>query len=162
MPSPSGSTHICTLEGSDVIGVSSWRWNRRTSSRATGRHAAIRLSKKEPRARRTRHGALKPQALPVHPWSKRYGYRRHRLDGAQIFSGRFAGSTVCDNLEGNLLSLIEGAHAGTFDRADMNEDILAAVLRLNEAKAFLAVKPLYSSRIHGSFSFSYACILVAP
>ena len=54
---------------------------------------------KEPRVRRTGHGVLKPQALPVHPWSKRYGYRRRPLVGAQIFSGRFPGSTVCDNFE---------------------------------------------------------------
>jgi hypothetical protein len=30
----------------------------------------------------------------------------------------------------------------------VNEHILAAVVRLNEAKAFLAVEPLYSARTH--------------
>jgi hypothetical protein len=33
-----------------------------------------------------------------------------------------------------------------FDRADVHEDILAAVIRLDETEAFLAVEPL-----HGSF-----------
>jgi hypothetical protein len=70
------------------------------------------------------------------------------LDGAQILSGRLAGPAVCDDVEGNLLTLAKAVHASTFDRADMNEDIFA-VLRLNEAEAFLAVKPLYSSVFMG-------------
>jgi hypothetical protein len=46
---------------------------------------------------------------------------------------------------------IEAGHAGAFDRADVNEDVFATALRLNEAEAFLAVKPLYNSLVHGSF-----------
>ena len=30
----------------------------------------------------------------------------------------------------------------------MNEDVIAAIFRLNEAKTFLAVKPLHGARIH--------------
>ena len=36
----------------------------------------------------------------------------------------------------NNLALIEGAQAGTFDRRDMDEHILASALRLNESIAF--------------------------
>ncbi len=45
-----------------------------------------------------------------------------RLDGAQIFSGRFAGRAVCNDVEGHLLALAERDHAGPFDRADMDEN----------------------------------------
>lgn len=57
----------------------------------------------------------------------------------QIFCGRLAGPAVSNHVERNLLSLIERAHAGAFNRADMNEDILASLVWLNEAEAFLAV-----------------------
>ena len=72
----------------------------------------------------------------------------NRLRGAQIVRRRFAGAAVGNDVVGNLLPLVEGVHAGAFNRADMNEDVLATVLRLNEAEAFLAVKPLYNTRVH--------------
>jgi hypothetical protein len=67
---------------------------------------------------------------------------------AQLVSRRLAGSPVCDDFVLKLLPLIEGAQAGALDCADVNEHILAAVIRLNEAEALLAVKPLYSARAH--------------
>src|SRR6185295_10655850 len=96
----------------------------------------------------------KPEALPVHPWSKRHGADCGGLRGAQIFRSRFTGPAVCNDFKGNLLSLVEGAHAGAFDCADMNEDILASLVRLNEAETLLAVKPLHSSRVHRRSSFT--------
>jgi hypothetical protein len=75
------------------------------------------------------------------------------LRGAQIFCGRLAGAAVCNDFERKLLPLVEGAHAGAFNGADMNEDILASLVGLNETKSLLAVKPLHSSRIHGKSSF---------
>src|SRR6267378_8400477 len=81
-----------------------------------------------------------------------------RLGGAQIFRGRFASPAIRDDFERNLLPLVEGAHPCTFDRADMDEDILAALVRLNKAKTLLVVKPLHCSRSHGRSSFKYVCI----
>jgi len=97
-------------------------------------------------------GGVQPQALPVHPWSKRYGHRRCRLDGAQVLSGRLARPMVCDDVKRDLLPFVEAAHSRAFNRADMNEDIFVTALWLNEAEALLAVKPLYSSLVHGTFS----------
>ena len=77
---------------------------------------------------------------------KAYGVIAVILRGAQIFRSRFASPAVCNDFKGNLLALVEGAHAGAFDGADMNEDILAALVRLNEAETLLVVKPLHSSR----------------
>jgi hypothetical protein len=70
---------------------------------------------------------------------------------AQPVGRRLAGSSVRDDLILKLLPLIEGAQAGPLDRTDVNEHILAAVVRLNEAKALLAVEPLYRARTHEKF-----------
>ncbi len=91
-----------------------------------------------------------------------YGRPRCRLRGAQILSSRLASPAVCNDVEGDLLSLVEATHTGAFDRADMNEDILVAALGLNESEAFLAVKPLHSSLVHGSSSFWYVGVQAAP
>jgi hypothetical protein len=49
------------------------------------------------------------------------------------------------------LSLVEAVHSGAFDSADVHEHILAAVIRLNEAEAFLAIKPFYCTLRHMTF-----------
>jgi hypothetical protein len=74
---------------------------------------------------------------------------RNRSGGAQIVSRRLAGSSIWDEVERELLPFIEGAQAGALDSTDMNEDVLAAVIRLNETESLLNVEPLYSSRAHG-------------
>jgi hypothetical protein len=101
-----------------------------------------------PACRRIVRGTVKPRALPVHPWSEHHGRSRGRSGGAQIFGGRLAGAAVCDDIEADGLSLIEGAHAGAFERADMNKHVTSAIGGLNEAKALLVIKPLHDSRIH--------------
>jgi len=49
------------------------------------------------------------------------------------------------------LSLIEPMHPCAFDSADVHEDILAAVIRLDESEALLAVEPLHGSLRHIAF-----------
>jgi hypothetical protein len=89
-----------------------------------------------------------PQALPVHPWSRRYGYRHCRSGGAQIVCGGLTRPSISHDLERDSLSLVEAVHPGAFDGADMHENILTAVIRLDETEAFLAVEPLYGSLRH--------------
>jgi len=48
----------------------------------------------------------------------------------------------------DLLAFHEAAHAGLFDRADMDEYILRAVARLDESEALLSIEKLYSSDWH--------------
>jgi hypothetical protein len=74
---------------------------------------------------------------------------RGTLDGAQIFGGGLAGPAVSNDVESDFLAFVKSAHAGAFDRADMNEDVVTAVFRLDEAEALLVVEPLHSTRIHG-------------
>ena len=69
-------------------------------------------------------------------------------NNAQISGRSLAGFTIGNEIEGDVLSLVEAIHSSPFDRADMDEHILAAVSRLNEAISLLAVEPLYSSLRH--------------
>src|SRR6266852_6827888 len=75
-----------------------------------------------------------------------YGSARCRSDHLQIVRRGLACPSIGDNVESDLLSLVEGTHASTFDRADVHEDILAAIVRLDKAEALLVVEEL-----HGSF-----------
>jgi hypothetical protein len=74
--------------------------------------------------------------------------KRDQSIDAEFVSRRFAGSSICDDIEIDLLPLVEGAQPGTLDRTDMNKDVLVTVLRLNEAKALLVIKPLHRTRVH--------------
>jgi hypothetical protein len=108
------------------------------------------------RDRRTERGPSN-KTLPVHPWSRRYGYRYCRSDTLQIARRRFAGPAIKYHLEGDLLSLVEAMHPGAFDSTDVHEHILAAVIRLDETEAFLAIKPFYRTLRHMTL-LSGACV----
>ena len=56
--------------------------------------------------------------------------------------------SIGNNVESDLLSLVERTHASAFDRADVHEDILAAIIRLDEAEAFLVIEELHGSLGH--------------
>ena len=104
------------------------------------------------------HGAT--NHLPVHPWSG-YGSSHCRLDSLQIARRGLACPSIGYNVENDLLSLIEDTHASAFDRADVHEDILAAIIRLNEAEAFLVIEPLHGSFCHIALLFRYGCNVAA-
>jgi hypothetical protein len=58
---------------------------------------------------------------------KTNGRSRDQSGSAQIFGGRLARAAVRNNIEADTLPLIEGAHAGALDCADMYEDVLPAM-----------------------------------
>jgi hypothetical protein len=66
-------------------------------------------------------------------------------DSAQVVGRRFAGLSIGNDFELNLLAFVEAMHPGAFDRADMHEDVLPAIVRLNEAEAFLTVEPFHDA-----------------
>ena len=66
----------------------------------------------------------------------------------QIVRRGLACLSIGDNVEGDFLSLVEDTHASAFDRADVHEDILAAIIRLDKAEAFLVIKELHGSFCH--------------
>ncbi len=63
------------------------------------------------------------------------------------------GSSVYNKVKRDLLPLVEAAHPSAFDRTDVHEDVLAAVIWLYESEALLAIEPLHSSRRHFRLPF---------
>jgi hypothetical protein len=76
-----------------------------------------------------------------------------RSRGAQIARRGLTGSAVGDEIESDLLPFVEPGHPSALDRADVDEYVVAAVIRLDESKALLAVEPLHSSFNHIASSF---------
>src|SRR3712207_4351528 len=68
--------------------------------------------------------------------------------GLDVVDSHFAGSAVLGGVEGDLLAFHEVAHAGTLQGRRMDEHVLAAVARLNEAEALLRVVELYGAHGH--------------
>src|SRR6185312_2097956 len=66
----------------------------------------------------------------------------------EVFSADFASHLVGFGLEVDLLAFGEPRKASPLDRADVNEDIIAAVVRLDKSKALLTVEPLNSTCRH--------------
>ena len=62
-----------------------------------------------------------------------------RLCRLDIAYSDLAGAAVLLSIKRDLLAFHQSAHSGAFERGGVNEDVLAAVIRLNEAKAFLVV-----------------------
>jgi hypothetical protein len=60
--------------------------------------------------------------------------------------------------EAYLVTLIEGAQASALDGGDVNEHILAAVVRLNKPKALGPIEPLY----HACRHFNLLVVSAAP
>ena len=71
-----------------------------------------------------------------------------------IADGDLAGAAVFLGIESDFLAFDQSAHAGAFERGGMDENVLAAVVRLNEAEAFLVVVKLHGARIHQVYPFA--------
>lgn len=69
-------------------------------------------------------------------------------NGAKVFRAGLAAHAVGFGFERKLLAFIKRIHARTFDRADMNENVAAAVFRLNEAEALCRIEPFNCSDRH--------------
>src|ERR1700679_2786456 len=67
---------------------------------------------------------------------------------AKVFGAGLAAHAVGLRFERKLLAFIERAQACAFDGADMNENVIAAVVGLNEAKTLCCVEPLNCSGCH--------------
>src|SRR5205085_10322367 len=90
-------------------------------------------------------------ALPVHPWSRPRliaAIRFQLSNGLQVLGRRLPGLTVVDDFEGDLLAFLELVEPSALDRADVDEDVLAAILRLDKSIALLGVEPLHSAFAH--------------
>ena len=70
------------------------------------------------------------------------------LEGLKLSSGGLAAPAVLLEFEGDFLAFLQASKTSTLDRGDVDENVIAALVRLDEAKAFLAVKPFYGSGSH--------------
>lgn len=78
----------------------------------------------------------------------------------QLVRRRFAATSVDGNFVGDLLAFCEAEQPRALNRADVDEDVWAAQLRLNEAKPFLTVEPFYCAGLHDmSFQEQADCAL---
>src|SRR3954454_24702114 len=78
------------------------------------------------------------------------------LRSLDVVDRDLAGAAVLGGVEGHLLAFNEAADAGALERRRMDEHVLAAVVGLDEAEAFLIVVEFHGARGHGS-SFAWKC-----
>src|ERR1700683_2396171 len=71
-----------------------------------------------------------------------------KLGDLQVARRRATGALVSDDLVGDLLPFVELAEPRALNGADVDEYVLAAVIRLDETKAFRCVEPFDGSRSH--------------
>lgn len=71
-----------------------------------------------------------------------------RSSQRQIFRAAFAPHPVELDLERNLLAFGETRKTRPFDRTDMDEHVIAAVIGLDESEALLTIEPLDCTRRH--------------
>src|SRR5262245_25555681 len=71
------------------------------------------------------------------------------LDGLDVADRDLAGAAILLRVKGDLLAFRQPTHARAFERGRMDEHVLAAVVRLDEAEAFLTIVELHGTGIHG-------------
>ena len=71
-----------------------------------------------------------------------------RLDCLQLVGCHLARLVVADHFVAELLPFHDVPHSGALDGRDMNEDVGAAVVRLDEAEALGGVEPFYCAGAH--------------
>jgi hypothetical protein len=67
----------------------------------------------------------------------------------KIIGRRSAAALVDDELVADLLAFSEIAEARALDGADMDENVVSAGVRLNEAEALLRIEPFNGASLHG-------------
>lgn len=82
-----------------------------------------------------------------------------RLDERQILCASLAAHLIGLCFKRNLLTFTESGQAGALNRADMHEHIVAAVVRLDETKALLAIEPFHDTCSHNFSPRAHALIV---
>jgi hypothetical protein len=69
-------------------------------------------------------------------------------DFLELVGGGLAAAAILDDLVAHLLAFAQIAQAGALDGADMNENVRAAIIGLDEAEAFLTIEPFHGAGSH--------------
>jgi len=69
-------------------------------------------------------------------------------DFLELIGGRLAAALVLRDLVAHLLAFAEITQAGALDRADMNENVRAAIIGLDKAEALLTIEPFHGAGSH--------------
>jgi hypothetical protein len=75
------------------------------------------------------------------------------LSVLEIASGHLARLVVTLEVEADLLAFDKVAHSGALDGGDVNEGVVAAIIRLNEAEAFGGIEPFNCASGHDDEPF---------
>src|SRR5260370_1363569 len=110
-----------------------------------------------PEATITRLPRSKTKSWPKPAWKHGARVFRGRWGAQSGFTFAAAGPLALRHVEGDLLAFLERLVARALDRAVMREEILAAVIRRDEAETLRVVEPLYGTCSHVySIPHSYA------
>jgi len=71
--------------------------------------------------------------------------RSARLRFLELIGGGLAAALVLRDLVAHLLALAQITQAGALDRADMNENVRAAIIGLDKAEALLTIEPFHGA-----------------
>jgi len=89
---------------------------------------------------------------PVHPWSpfliSSLADAALGSLSAELIGRHLARALVLNHLVRDLLTFAEIAHSGALDSADVDENVLTAIIRLDEAKTLGRIKPLNCAGRH--------------
>ena len=77
--------------------------------------------------------------------------------GAKLIGRHLARALVLHELEGDLLTFAQIAHASALDGADVDENVLSAIIRLDETKTLGRIEPLDCTDAHNE---SFRCVIV--
>jgi len=76
--------------------------------------------------------------------------RQFTLGSFDVANSDLAGAAIFLRVKRDLLAFIQTAHTSPLKGCCMDEDVLAAIVWLNESKAFLIVVEFYSTDLHES------------
>ena len=116
------------------------------------RHGRERVgdpTKKPPAARRLDQSSRTADCSAVSPRPARRSGRRLKLDRLRSLA-----ALVRLGLEGDPLAVGQGAEAGALDRGDMDEHVLAAVVRRDEAVALRRIEEFHGAVLTHRMTFS--------
>src|SRR5262245_39899008 len=82
-----------------------------------------------------------------------FAFARSLVGELHVRSLLAAAAAVVLDLEGDLVALVEGGHAGPLESGSVYEDVLAAVFGLNEAEAARMIEEFHCAvhTSHGEF-----------